>query len=167
MSDLRDQLLKAGLVSQKQVRQAKHQDRLQRKELGQQGQADQKAESDRRFQEEREEKRRRDREREEAQRRARAEEEKAQALSGRIKAGWVRDATGGSRRFFFLADAARITYLDLTDQAVRRLLAGAGAIVKSCGAARGEFCVVDGNTAVSLSRDHPEVIRFWSRGNER
>ena len=29
------------------------------------------------------------------------------------------EATGGGRRFFFIADGVRISYLDLTDQALR------------------------------------------------
>ena len=162
MSDLREQLRKAGLVSDKQVRQARHQERVLRKEIGHQGLEQKQAEIDLRYREELEEKRRLDRQREEARRQAQAEAEQAESLARRIRAGWMREATGGNRRFFFLAEGARITYLDLADPAIRRLQGGSAAIVESRGVARGEYCVVDGNTAASLARDHAEVIRYWA-----
>jgi uncharacterized protein len=167
MSDLRDQLLKAGLVSSKQVRQAKHQERVHRKEVGQDGLQAERSQRERAAEEARQEKRRLDREREEARRRHREEEERAEALARRIRAGWIRDATAGGRRFYFVVEEGRITYLDLSDQAVRRLQAGSAAILSSLGAVRGEFCVVDAGAAGSLARDHPEAIRFWNRTPER
>ena len=163
MSDLREQLRKAGLVSDKQVRQAKHQERLHRKEVGQSGLAEEKAEAERRLRAEREAMRARDREREQQRKAREAEAEQAEALRRRIRAGWIRDATGGSRRFFFEVGEGRITYLDLNEQAVRRLQNGTAAVAETRGAVRGEFCLVDGNAAASLARDHPEVIRCWVR----
>jgi len=164
VSDLREQLRKAGLVSDKQVRQAKHQERLHRKEVGQDGLAAERAGIEKQRAEERERARIRDREIEQERKARQAEEERAEALSRRIRAGWLRDASGGSRRFFFVAGEGRITYLDLNDQAVRRLQNGGAAVVETAGAVRGEFCLVDGATAASLERDHPEVIRCWIRG---
>ncbi len=167
MSDLRDQLLKAGLVSGKQVRQAKHQDRVHRKEVGREGIEAERAATDREFVAQQEQRRLRDRAREEARRRELAATERLLALQSRIRTGWIREATAGSRRFFFVVADGRITYLDLSDDAARRLQSGRAAVVDAAGIVRGEHCVVDGATALSLSRDHPELIRFWNRAAER
>jgi uncharacterized protein YaiL (DUF2058 family) len=167
MSDLREQLLKAGLVSPKQVRQARHEDRVHRKEVGHEGLEAERADREREQARDQEEKRRRDQEREEERRQRQADEERAQALARRIQAGWVREATGGNRRFYFVVEQGRITYLDLTDQAVRRLLSGSAAIACTRGAVRGEYCVIDANAAASLARDHGEVLCFWNRISER
>ncbi len=166
MSDLREQLRKAGLVSSKQVRQARHEDRLHRKEVGRDGLEAERLERENAAREAAEEKRRRDREIEESRRASRAEEERTRLLGRRIEAGWIREATGGARRFYFVAEKDRITYLDLSDQAVRRLLGGTAAIVDACRIGRGEFCVVDGATAASLARDENELIRYWNRSGE-
>ncbi len=167
MSDIREQLAKAGLVSNKQVRQAKHQDRVHRKEVGVDGLAEERAGAERAFREQQEEKRQRDRAREEEHRRQQAARQREEALRARIRGAWLRDATSGGRRFYFIVAGGRITYLDLSDGAVRRLLGGTAAIVDSCGAVRGEFCVIDGNGAQVLAREHGEVIRFWNRSGER
>jgi uncharacterized protein YaiL (DUF2058 family) len=167
MSDLREQLQKAGLVSAKQVRQAKHQDRLHRAEVGHEGLEAEKAEREQAHRRELEERRRRDQEREEAHRKEQAVREQVSLLQNRIRAGWIREATGGARRFFFVAEGGRITYLDLTDQAVRRLQSGSAAVIESRGAVRGEFCVIDGGTASSLVRDHAGILRLWNRTPDR
>jgi uncharacterized protein YaiL (DUF2058 family) len=167
VSDLREQMLKAGLVSGKQVRQAKHEERVHRKEVGREGIEAERAAADRAFQARQEEKRLRDREREEARRRSQAAEERVLALQTRIRAGWIREATAGGKRFFFVVDGGRITYLDLSDDAARRLQLGRAAVADGRGIVRGEYCVVDAGTALSLSRDHPEVILFWNRSAER
>jgi uncharacterized protein len=163
MSDLRDQLRKAGLVSDKQVRQAKHQDRLHRQEVGHEGLQSERADAEEAFRRQQEEQRRLDREREEGRKREQAEQQRAEALRTRVRGGWLREATSGARRFYFVVDGGRITYLDLSDGALRRLTGGSAAIVETRGAVRGEFCLVDGNAAQSLAREHPEIIRFWNR----
>jgi uncharacterized protein YaiL (DUF2058 family) len=167
VSDLREQMLKAGLVSGKQVRQAKHQERVHRKEVGQDGLEAERVAAEQAFLARQEAQRRQDREREEARRRRQAAEERDLALQRRIRTGWMRDATAGNKRFFFVVDGGRITFLDLSDEAARRLHFGRAAVVDSHGVGRGEYCVVDANSALSLSRDHPEVIRFWNRAPER
>jgi uncharacterized protein YaiL (DUF2058 family) len=167
MSDLRDELRKAGLVSPKQVRQAKHQERVHRKDVGAEGLAAERAAGDEEFRRQQEEKRRKDREREGSLRQEQAERQREEGLRARIRGGWMREATSGARRFYFVVEGGRVTYLDLSDGAVRRLLGGGAAIAESRGAVRGEFCVIDGQTALALSREHPGVIRFWNRATER
>lgn len=167
MGDMREQLLKAGLVSKKRARQAAHQERLHRTEVGHDGIAAEKEERDRRFLEEQEQKRRLDQERERLRREEAAQVEKDRTLARAIRTGWIRDAGGGNRRYYFEAGGGRITYLDLSDQAVRRLNSGTAAVVRTCGAVRGEFCLVDANCASSLVRDFRDAVCLWNRQETR
>jgi uncharacterized protein YaiL (DUF2058 family) len=164
MSDLRDQLRKAGLASEKQVRQAKHQERIHATEVGHAG-----LEAERRSQEERlraevEARKKADRAREEERKRREREGSAQERLSQLIRGGWMREATAGSRRFFFATPSGRISYLDLTDVAVRRLQSGSAAIAATCGEARGEYCVVTEAAAAEIVKLRPEIILFRSRG---
>ncbi len=163
MGDIREQLLKAGLVSKKKARQAAHQERIHRKEVGHDGIAAEKEAQDRTFREEQEQRRRLDQEREHARRTEAAIREKELLKERMIRTGWIRDACGGNRRYFFTVDGDRITYLDLNDQAVRRLNSGNAAVVRTGGLVRGEFCLVDSNCAASLAREFPEIICLWNR----
>jgi uncharacterized protein YaiL (DUF2058 family) len=162
MSDLRDQLRKAGLVSDKQVRRAKHEERVHAKQVGHDG-----VEAERRAEEERllaeaEERRKADKARAEAQKKLQEEAEARDRLSNLIRAGWIREATAGSRRIFFETRTGRISFLDLSDSAVRRLSTGRAAIIETCGLVRGEFCVVTDRAAEGIRASQPEIIRLWS-----
>ncbi len=163
MSNLRDQLLKAGLVSQKQAKQAAHSQRVERKELGEETIAEARARTEEEARQAAEEKRGADREREERRRAEQAEQLRQEEATRAIVAGWIRDATAGNRRYYFLTDATHISYLDLSDQAVRRLNSGTAAIVETRGVVRGQFCVVDQAAAAILAKNHGERIRSWAR----
>lgn len=164
MSDLRDQLRKAGLISDKQVRQAKHQERVHATEVGHKGiEAERHAEEER-LRVEAEARRVADKARAEELKREQAEAAEKERLAVQIRGGWIREATAGSRRFFFETPAGRVTFLDLSDSAARRLTTGRAAIIETRGLVRGEFCVVTGQAAATLEKVDPGIIRFWSRG---
>jgi len=105
-----------------------------------------------------------DRERAEERRLKEREAAGSARLAQLIRGGWIREATAGSRRFFFVAKGERISYLDLSDVAARLLSLGAAAIVETRGFVRGEHCVVSDRAASEISQLHPELIRFWNRG---
>lgn len=164
MADMRDALKKAGLVSEKQARQARHEQRLHRKEVGDEGLSAEQRRKDEEFAREREAKRERDRAIEEK----RAVE--AKVASGRvdlirlIQNGVVGGAIGGPKQYFFTLPGGRITFLELTDTGFKRLIGGSAAIVDTLGAVRGSYCIVDTATAAALQRERPEAIRDWPRG---
>ncbi len=163
MADIRDQLKKAGLLSEKQARQAKHQERLHATAVGHSGlEAERRAEEERALAEAAARKEA-DRRRAEEERRREREEAASMRLGQLIRGGWIRDATAGARRFFFAADGGRIHFLDLSDIAARKLATGAAAIVETKGLVRGEYCVINERAAVEISRLHPEIVRFFSR----
>jgi uncharacterized protein YaiL (DUF2058 family) len=161
MSDMREALRKAGLVSEKEARRSKHQERVHRKEVGAEGLEKERVERERKLAREREEKRRKDRSLEEEKRRA--EERPAPGDPPHLVAtGVVRGAVGGGKRFYFVAAGGRITYLDLTDLGLQLVQNGSGAIVETLGAVPGEFCVVGRATAAALSAGPAkEAVRCW------
>lgn len=167
MADMRDALRKAGLVSEKQARQAKHEKRIHRKEVGDEGISAEQRLKDEEFAREREAKRVRDREIEEK----RAAE--SHAASGRvdltrlIQKGAVAGAIGGPKQYFFTLPGGRITFLELSDTGFKRLIGGSGVIVDTLGAVRGDYCIVDTTTAAAIQRERPQAILDWPRADPR
>lgn len=162
MSDLRDQLRKAGLVSDKQVRRAKHEERVHAKQVGHDGvEAERQAEEER-LRTEAEARRKADKARAEEQKKQQQEADARERLASLIRGGWIREATAGSRRIFFETRTGRITFLDLSDSAVRNLSRGRAAIIETGGLVRGEFCVVTDRAAEGIRQSQPEIIRLWS-----
>ncbi len=138
---LKDELVKAGLVSAKQARQVAHRERVERKQSGQQpGAAPAQDEAAARAEEvrrEREAQRARDqqlareqqarqaeREREIQERERRTAQLEAALRDGRIE-NWQ-----GARTYYF-TDGARIESLSVSDDMARRLQEGTAAIVRS------------------------------------
>jgi uncharacterized protein len=166
MSDLRDQLRKAGLVNDKQVRRAKHEERVHASQVGHEGIEAEKRAEEERLRAEAEARRRADKARAEEQKRQQAEAEARERLATLIRGGWIREATAGSRRFYFETRSGRISFLDLADSAIRRLSMGRAAIIESCGLVRGEFCVVTDKAAAGIRQTRPEIIRVWNEGTD-
>jgi hypothetical protein len=166
MSDLREELRKAGLASEKQIRQAKHQERVHASQVGHKGLEAERSAEEERLRAETRARRLADQAREEERRRKEKEEATEGRLAQVIRGGWVRDATAGSRRFFFVTRSGRISYLDLTDVAVRRIAGGRAAIVETCGHVRGEYCVVNDRAASELAKLRPDAILFAVRRGE-
>lgn len=164
MADLRDQLRKAGLVSEKQLRQAKHQERLHAAELGHAGLEAERREREERERKEAEARREAARAREEERRRARQEEGSARRVEQLIRSCCLLDATSGTRRFFFETQDGMIRFLDVSDSGARKLATGSAAIVETRGMVRGEYCVIDARAAAELAAIDPRIFCFWNRG---
>ena len=167
MADIRDQLRKAGLLSEKQLRQAKHQERVHATEVGHAG-----IEAERRAEEERQRaeaaaRKEADRRHVDEQRRKDREEAAAQRLAQLVRGGWMRDATAGARRFFFVTGTGRVSFLDVSDIAARKLATGAAAIVETLGWVRGEHCVVTDRAVSEIARLRPEIVCFWNGGDRK
>jgi uncharacterized protein YaiL (DUF2058 family) len=164
MSDLRDQLRKAGLVSEKQLRQAKHKDRVHASQVGHEGLIEERRRSDDRQRSEKKARKEADRQRERERQKREGEAAAAHRLEQVVQSGWIREATIGSRRFFFVTRNGRISCLDLSEPASRRLLSGTAAIVEATEAIPGDYCVVVDRAAREIAELRRELIRFWNRG---
>lgn len=130
LGNLRNQLLKAGLVDKKQKVQADTQDRRDKKQKGADQLAAEEEAKKRAFAEQQAAEA-------EAQRQAEAERqaERSQAeLLNRVRnicTRWaVRPTRPGQRRFYFVQRSGRIAYLLVSDAVLDQLLVGALAIVE-------------------------------------
>ena len=130
MGDLSKELLKAGLISDKQFRQTRHQERVTKKTVGHEGlEKKERARSDEHVQRRREQQQQdRDRGRQDQQRLDK------KALRARLKdlvvGGAVKTGVNGPRRFYFLTREGKIPYLEVNEETVRKIQMGELAIVQ-------------------------------------
>jgi uncharacterized protein YaiL (DUF2058 family) len=129
MGDLRDAFKKAGLIDEKTDRRLKHEERLQKGELGREGLAQKQQ------QEEAERHRREEAKRADAKA-AQQKHDAAQKQSERWKKlvreleAQARRGTSGPRRFHYIDAEGFLPYLQVDDETGRRLEAGELAIVR-------------------------------------
>ena len=98
MSDLRKQLRKAGLVTDKQLRQAKHKARVHASEVGREGITAEKRAEEERLRAEQEERKRAGRERQEERKLRKQETTAGQRLTHVIQSGWIREGAAFSSK---------------------------------------------------------------------
>lgn len=162
MGDMKDALRKAGLVSDKEARQAAHRDRVRRKELGEEGLAAERRSLEVAEREEAERRRHEDQARDSKLRAQRAEAERDEKVTRLITEGDLLLREGGPKRFYFEAQGGRIYFLDVSDQLSRRLAQGDAAIVDARGVLRNNYTAVSGKTAAELRALDATRILFWN-----
>jgi uncharacterized protein YaiL (DUF2058 family) len=159
MSDsLRDQLLKAGLISEKQARQAAHTQRVDRKQQGRQGVEAEREQRKQQVEAERQAKREADKAREAARRDRVLDRETENRLRQIVASGRI-DKTRGPRRFYFLTRDDRLPSVEVSDELAARLERGGAAIVES---PEGELTIVDGDAARRVAELDPAWLRVWN-----
>ena len=171
--DLKDQLVKAGLVSAKQARQTAHKERVARK---QDAGADAEREAQARAQEalrQKEAQRLRDqalnRERLAQQadhdRQAQAEQHRHAQIEGALREGRL-DSWGGLRTYFF-QDGTRLELLQVSDEVSRLLGDGKVAIVRTLDS-RAPYTVLRAAAAQKLREAAPErVVTLHVAGTDK
>ncbi len=161
MGNLRDELLKKGVINEKRARAVVHEEKARQKRLG----ADQ-VEEERRAREEAarlevEARREADRRREEERRRQHEREAAAEnRVPGLIRLGLVREGAVGNRRFYFITRENTVSYVEVSDGAIRSLTDGRIAIVEACGVVRQDFCLVTAEQAAEIAKVDPACVRF-------
>ena len=179
--DLRDKLLKAGLVDKKAKKRADHRARLKRTEDQKKG-VDQEAvqeQKDRDFEEREEKRRRRDKERERARHQERQERKREQTSkkkedSGQIdrkhkardllQASWFLPQEPGPVNFNFVSRSGGIRKLQVSTRIAHDLRSGQLAIAQLPGAE--SFGLVRRDVAEQLLADDPALVRFFVSDSE-
>jgi uncharacterized protein YaiL (DUF2058 family) len=159
MQNLRDKLLKAGLVDEKQVKDAERTQRAPR------------THREREKTETAEEKQRREafaaREAEQAEERrkeaakkteARLQSERAHQLRQLVDTHRIREPPG-EVNFHFVKRSGKIARLALSPETAKMLESGAAAVVEDPGAP--EHAVVPADAAQRIYQVDPQAIRFW------
>jgi len=161
MADLRKALKDAGVVSEKELRQARHADRVRRKELGEEGLEAQREHREAELRVEQAERKRADAE---GQRRLRAEQEaagRAARLAALLRAQDLAAREAGSARYYFTMPGGEIAYVEVGDGLSRRLAQGDAAIVDGRGLLDREFGIIPGKAAAELDGIARERIIVW------
>jgi uncharacterized protein YaiL (DUF2058 family) len=160
MQNLRDKLLKAGLVSEKQAQEAARDHR--------QGSAKKHREREKEVTEEERQRREafaarevevaEERRREAAkQTEARMQSERARRLRQIVETNRIREA--GDVSFHYVKRSGKIGRLDVSVATQQKLEQGAAAVVEDPGAP--DCAVVDGEAAKRIYDVDPQAIRFW------
>jgi len=151
MGDLRDKLLKAGLVTEEQAKKAEA--KAQPPERGGAGRRPEQRGGKGRGPEG---ERARERPAREVAAPVSLTKEESQRRFKLAQAGKVEGKTRGNRRWYFVSRAGRVPYLELSDEAVKDLEQGRIAIAES---ERGEAWLVTGECARQLVEVDPGWVR--------
>ncbi len=168
MGDLREQMLKAGLISKKQARKAAHSERVADKQADPEARQQQARDARDEVRREQQAQQQRDRQlatarkadehrrQEEQQQRQRREAAWRKALQEGVLPNWA-----GKRTYYF-QDGTSVDALSVSDEAARRLELGEAAIVRDPDP-RSRFQLITSGAAARLAEVAPEAIVRWHR----
>lgn len=156
-------LVKSGHLKETEARDLAREQRKETKALGRDGleqrEAERRAEAEARRAAEAEAGRER-----EKQRLAREARERARRV---VQDNRHAGGEGGSRRWFYVARAGRVPFLEVTDEVSRLLLDGKAGIVESCDpeTPAAHVVIVGEKHLTTLLGIDKELVRFWNRGS--
>lgn len=166
MQDLRDKLLKAGLVDKKQARESKTEKRRQQRQSGsERGQEALEAQRERHQQRVDEQARRARLAQEEQNRKEQARQDLARVRTI-IRSHAVTRFLGDDRPFHFLGPDRRIRRCHLRFEVFDQLLMGQLAIVSVDDDPRRDYALVDIEAARRLEALAPDRLLFWNKPGE-
>ena len=156
--DLRDQLLKAGVVSKKQARKAAHEKRTRAKKIGRDAVETERATDKERVEAEREANRAQDRERERQREAARTARQTPLKAAQIVESGRLEGRIHGPRRFYFESRDGRVPFLEVSDETAGRLEVGRAALVES---SEGALTIIQPDAAHKIVALDPKWLRVW------
>ena len=162
MSDIRKALRQAGLVSDKNIRQAKHKDRVHRKEVGSAGLAAEREAKEAAHRAEQARRKQADTALEEKRREQQEIAGQQTRLESLLRTRDISAQEAGPRRFYFELADGRISFVDVSVALVRRLAQGDVAIVDGDGILDRQFALITGKTAHELEALDPSRIIHWN-----
>lgn len=174
MANLREQLLRAGLVDKKtkqvmdtQDRRAKKNRKKKRKKNRASADGDgtsaSQAEARRRYEQQQAEQAEANRARETARREAQASKELDNRVKDLVSSSAIRQRQPGPRRFCFVTRDQKIRWIYVTAELAWRLERGTLAIVEQPGVGREPFAIVPDTAAKRLLQISLDAVRFWNR----
>jgi len=161
MGDLKNQLLKAGLVDKKQIEAVKREKKQARKKKGQKT-LEAEVQAKREVQAaEAAERRREDRERELAKQAQLAAHEQLHRIAQIAESSGLEPAGRPNRRWYFEARDGRIPYVAVDDELSHKLERGSAALVES---PDGKMWTVSREAAERIDQLDRSWIRCWNGG---
>jgi len=163
MGSLRDELLKAKIITKKQAKKAKLKDRLEKKKLS----LDEIEVTKRRKQEEFERSRLEtaeiNRKQAKKDKTNQSEKERVSRLRNIILNAEIFKDVHGPRRFYFIASDSKIPCKEISVGISKDLEQGNAAIVETPGETREVFRIITREGAMKLQQEGNEFIRFFNR----
>lgn len=156
---IKDELLKAKLISKKDLKRLEHEERLERQKLGKDGLAEKKRQEEATVQEKQKAKKERDKEIARATNEVREEKERETRIENIVKQGMTVEGLNGNRKFYFVATTGSIPFLWVTEELAKKLEFGNAAIVET--KSSGSFVVVNKKSAEQILQISPELVRFY------
>lgn len=163
MPSLRDQLLRAGMITKEQKRQADQEERRERKKH-QKGQAEEAAQAQQQqaYEARLEAQRTADQQRAVAQRTQLGAREQGLQIRHILDYWQVPIEPAGTRRWYFATRSNTIRYLDVSDPTASQLSRGALAIVEHPEELETPYVLIDREAAVLMARLAPQYVRFYN-----
>lgn len=161
---IKDEFLKAKLITKKDVKQLEHESRVEKKRLGTEGLQAQEQQRQKELQQKLDEQKLRDQQlaRQQAQERLDKEKERNKVnIEELIKNAEMDDH--GPRKFFFITRNKKIPYISVSDGMGEKLERGIAAIVEYPTPIGSDFAIVNRQCAEKLSEIDPEAVRFFNR----
>ncbi len=167
MADLRDQLLKAGLIDKKAKQtadtDARRKKKKKKKKKKKGGGPSPEAERQAAWEAQKLAEAEANREREAARQRERERQEHQNRVSNLVKSAALRDVKEGGRRFCYVTREQRVRWIYVTAEVAWKLELGALAIVEQPGEPDETPMLVPRAAAERLRALQPDVVRFWNR----
>lgn len=163
MGDLRDQLKKAKLLSDKEARRLEHQGRVERKKKGRSGLEEERADRERELAALRAGDKARTVKAQKALDRQRAADAERAACAGILAVETRGTGPGNIRWFFQLADG-QLPWLEVTPEEQRRLQSGTLSVVRRGPPGTHTYGVLDTELARRVAKVMPDLVVFAPRG---
>jgi hypothetical protein len=163
MGDLKDQLRKSGLVSDKRAKQVAHEERSRKKKLGRDATAREKEQQEAARREREKARRESDRQREQQRQQQEQAAEEQHRLAQLVESNAMRSGVRGPRRFHFVTRERSIPFLAINEQTAELLQRGHAAICEVPDTHPSEFVVIPNEAADRVRGLAPELIRFYQR----
>ena len=163
MSSLREQLLKAKLVTKEDVQKVERDKRKERKQMGARGLMTEKDKEQQRQELQRAEQALRDRDREQQRQQTLKQRETAAQAQDLIARAAVTQHIRGPRRFYYVNQDRRLPCLMVSDQTAGRLEQGELAIAELRQGAKVLTNIVPRETALKLLEVAPETVVFFNQ----
>jgi len=156
---LGDQLLKMGLVNEKQAKKARHEQRQENKKRGRQGVEDSRMDRRAALIANQENQRQKDRTRELSRQEKSDKLAEQHRLLQIVRSGVVKGRTGGRRRFYYESRDGRVPYLEVNDEVLEALEAGAMALAEDLD---GRTSIIDRSSAARIAEIDPNWLALWN-----
>lgn len=169
MGNLKDELLKKGLTDDRRARQMAHDEKARRNRLGKDAVEGERRAHEQELQAKEQARRETDRRREQERQKQEAARATRLGLAQMLRDRALTSGVRGPRRWHFVTRERRIPYLDVSDDAARRLEQGQIAICEVPDTAPEQFVLVPAEAAARLREGAPEYVLFLNPpgGGER